>query len=242
MKVYVVLFHNRPCSHSSSRSYWHALIMETRHSLDSRISHSVDCSRPPTLPLVWSLYSYSSHLVIASYFSFLPSHFIYMERMLLLMSRKFDHVTPFLRELYVHWLHFPKRIVNKPAMLVFKCLTGLAPSHISPANFVVWLTPRVDSGRARRRQRNSSSHESVVQPSEVALSRSRLRMHGTSSVTSTSSSAVEVSLEKSCSRDATMLTYFELFSRSHRPTRLNSTKLFCWVESGDVIPLKTQLD
>jgi len=50
---------------------------------------------------------------------------------------------------------FPERIDFKLAVLVFKCLNGLAPSYISPANFIVCLTWRVDSGCARRRQRIS---------------------------------------------------------------------------------------
>jgi len=48
---------------------------------------------------------------------------------LIFLSRKFDHVTPLLREL--HWLPFPERINYKLALLVFKCLNGLAPPYLA---------------------------------------------------------------------------------------------------------------
>jgi len=48
---------------------------------------------------------------------------------LIFLSRKSDHVTPTLREL--HWLSFPERINYKLALLVFKCLNGLAPPYLA---------------------------------------------------------------------------------------------------------------
>lgn len=44
-------------------------------------------------------------------------------------TRKFDHITPVLRDL--HWLPVRQRIVFKTAMLVYKCLHGLAPSYLT---------------------------------------------------------------------------------------------------------------
>jgi len=44
-------------------------------------------------------------------------------------TRKFDHVTPILREL--HWLPVAQRIQYKTAMLVNKCLRGLAPPYLA---------------------------------------------------------------------------------------------------------------
>jgi len=41
---------------------------------------------------------------------------------LIFLLRKFDFVTPLIREL--HWLSFPERIYYKLALLVFKCLNG----------------------------------------------------------------------------------------------------------------------
>jgi len=48
---------------------------------------------------------------------------------LIFVSRKFDHVTPLLREF--HWRSFPERINCKLALLVFKCLNGLAPPYLA---------------------------------------------------------------------------------------------------------------
>ena len=44
-------------------------------------------------------------------------------------SRRFDHVTPLLREL--HWLRMSQRIDYKLAVLVYRCLNGLAPSYLA---------------------------------------------------------------------------------------------------------------
>jgi len=44
-------------------------------------------------------------------------------------SRRYDHVTPLLREL--HWLRMSQRIDYKLAVLVYRCLNGLAPSYLA---------------------------------------------------------------------------------------------------------------
>jgi len=44
-------------------------------------------------------------------------------------TRKFDHITPVLRDLY--WLPVRQRISFKLAMMVYKCLYGLAPSYLA---------------------------------------------------------------------------------------------------------------
>jgi len=44
-------------------------------------------------------------------------------------TRKFDHIKPVLREL--HWLPVRKRIVYKLAVMVYKCLHGLAPPYLA---------------------------------------------------------------------------------------------------------------
>jgi len=44
-------------------------------------------------------------------------------------ARKFDRITPVMREL--HWLPVRQRIKFKTAVLVFKCLHGLAPAYLS---------------------------------------------------------------------------------------------------------------
>ena len=57
-------------------------------------------------------------------------------------ARKFDHITPVMREL--HWLPVRQRIRFKTAVLVFKCLHGLAPgrSHLRSANACLLSVPR----------------------------------------------------------------------------------------------------
>jgi len=45
------------------------------------------------------------------------------------MSRKFDHITPVLRDL--HWLPVRRRITFKVATLVYKCLHGLVPPYLA---------------------------------------------------------------------------------------------------------------
>ena len=56
-------------------------------------------------------------------------------------SWRFDHITPFLRQL--HWLKVPERIDYKLALLVYKCLQGVAPSYLADdlcrsADFEAW--------------------------------------------------------------------------------------------------------
>ncbi len=68
---------------------------------------------------------------------------------LIYSSRKYDHVTPLLREL--HWLRVPERIDYKLAVLVFKCLNGLAPVYLA-TEFL-----RVADIDARRHLRSAST-------------------------------------------------------------------------------------
>ena len=58
-------------------------------------------------------------------------------------SSMFDHITPLLRQL--HWLKVPERIDYKLALLVYKCLQGVAPSYLA------------DDVEARHRLRSASS-------------------------------------------------------------------------------------
>jgi hypothetical protein len=64
-------------------------------------------------------------------------------------SRKYDHVTPLLREL--HWLKMSQRIDYKLAVLVFRCLNGLAPSYLAAD------LQRVADLDGRRRLRSAST-------------------------------------------------------------------------------------
>ena len=44
-------------------------------------------------------------------------------------ARKFEHITPLLREL--HWLRVPQRIDFKLGVLAFRCLHGMAPPYLA---------------------------------------------------------------------------------------------------------------
>ena len=48
---------------------------------------------------------------------------------LIYCAKKFDHATPYLREL--HWLPVRERITFKIMMYVFKCLAGTAPDYLT---------------------------------------------------------------------------------------------------------------
>jgi hypothetical protein len=48
---------------------------------------------------------------------------------LIFRARKFDHVTPLLRDL--HWLRVPERLDFRLAVLVYRCLHGTAPTYLS---------------------------------------------------------------------------------------------------------------
>ena len=73
---------------------------------------------------------------------------------LIFAARKFDHVTPLLHDL--HWLRFPERIEYKLAVLVYKCLNGLAPPYL--ANEL----RRVADVDSRRRLRSASTTQLIV--------------------------------------------------------------------------------
>jgi len=47
---------------------------------------------------------------------------------LIYQRRRFDHVTPLLRDL--HWLKVPERVAYKLAMTVYQCLHGMAPPYL----------------------------------------------------------------------------------------------------------------
>ena len=75
---------------------------------------------------------------------------------LVLSARKYDHVTLLLQEL--HWLRAPERIMFRLAVLVYRCLHGLAPSYLAAELHHV---SDVDS---RRRLRSASSAALIVRP------------------------------------------------------------------------------
>jgi len=76
-------------------------------------------------------------------------------------SRRYDHVTPLLREL--HWLRMSRRIDYKLAVLVYRCLNGLAPSYL--ANDLQCVAD-LD---ARRCLRSSSTSTLVVPVTRLSI-------------------------------------------------------------------------
>jgi len=81
-------------------------------------------------------------------------------------SSKYNHITPLLRQL--HWLKVPWRIDFKLAVLVYKCLHGLAPSYLADE-----LHHPADS-EFQKRLRSASSHELSVRRTRLVTS----RLHG----------------------------------------------------------------
>mgnify|MGYP001610128382 CR=1 FL=1 len=73
---------------------------------------------------------------------------------LVFSSRKYDRVTPLLRDL--HWLQVPQRVEYKLAVLIYRCLQGTAPSYLAAE---VHRVADVDS---RRRLRSASTCALVV--------------------------------------------------------------------------------
>jgi hypothetical protein len=75
-------------------------------------------------------------------------------------SRKYDHITPVLRDL--HWLRVPQRIQFKLAVLVYRCLHGMAPSYLAAG------LQRVADVGSRRRLRSASTTALVVPPTRLS--------------------------------------------------------------------------
>ena len=71
-------------------------------------------------------------------------------------ARKFDHVTPLLRDL--HWLRVPERIAFRLSVLVYRGLHGQAPAYISSD------IQRVADVESRRRLRSSSTAALLIRP------------------------------------------------------------------------------
>ena len=72
---------------------------------------------------------------------------------LIYRRRRFDHVTPLLRDL--HWLKAPERVAYKLAVTVYRCLHGTAPPYLCDG------LQRV-AELNRRRLRSSASNALVV--------------------------------------------------------------------------------
>ena len=75
------------------------------------------------------------------------------------LPSRYEHVTPMLQEL--HWLRSPERIDFKLAVLVYRCLHGLAPRYLSD------YIQRVANSN-RRRLRSSSSSQLVIRRTRLS--------------------------------------------------------------------------
>ena len=75
-------------------------------------------------------------------------------------SSRFDHITPLLRQL--HWLKVPERNDYKLALLVYKCLQGVAPSYLADD------LCRTADVEARHRLRSASSPSLVVRRTRLS--------------------------------------------------------------------------
>ena len=79
---------------------------------------------------------------------------------LIFLTSRFHHVTPLLRQL--HWLKAKERINFKLAVLVFKCLHGLAPRYLADE----LVRPGVIM--ARRRLRSASLPSLIVRRTRLS--------------------------------------------------------------------------
>jgi len=80
---------------------------------------------------------------------------------LITRTRKFDHITPILRDL--HWVQVHQRIKYKIAMLVNKCLRGLAPPYLAE------LCQQVVELAGRRHLRLAASGKLSVQRTATTI-------------------------------------------------------------------------
>ena len=120
-------------------------------------------------------------------------------------SSRFDHITPLLRQL--HWLKVPERTDYKLALLVYKCLQGVAPLYLADD------LCRTTDVEARHRLRSASSPSLVVRRKRLSTYGDRAFPVGASRVWNSLPHHVTSaqSLPVFCSRLKT-----HLFSRSFR--------------------------
>ena len=69
-------------------------------------------------------------------------------------ARKYDHITPVLRDL--HWLPLRQRITFKIATLMYQCLNGLAPPYLANDCIAISSMPN------RRQLRSATSGQLCI--------------------------------------------------------------------------------
>jgi hypothetical protein len=123
-------------------------------------------------------------------------------------SNSAEHVTPLLHDL--RWLRYSERIDYKLAVLVYRCLHGLAPSYLADDN------QRVSDIASRRQLRSASTANLVVPRFERSTLGGRAfpvaaaRVWNSISLLVTSSSSLAILKGR---------LKTELFTRSYHPVR-----------------------
>src|SRR6218665_3395291 len=83
--------------------------------------------------------------------------------------RKLDHISQYMRDV-LHWLPFPERISYRIASLVWRCLSGSAPSYMYLRER---CRPLISSCADRRTLRSSALINLVVQFARSATMQTR---------------------------------------------------------------------
>ena len=85
-------------------------------------------------------------------------------------ARRFEHTTPVLRDL--HWLPVRQRIKFKTAVLVYKCLHGMAPPYLTS-----YCTP-VSARTGRSNLRSATTGQFVVPRTRTVYGSRSFAVHG----------------------------------------------------------------
>jgi len=85
-------------------------------------------------------------------------------------ARRFEHMTPVLRDL--HWLPVRQRIKFKTAVLVYKCLHGMAPPYLTS-----YCTP-VSAQTGRSNLRSATTGQLVVPRTRTVYGSRSFAVHG----------------------------------------------------------------
>ena len=103
--------------------------------------------------------------------------------------RKYDHVTPLLREL--HWLRVPERITFRLATLAYRCQHNMAPHYLASSYIRRVASPLVND--CARHQRQTSSFRILhARQSAIVHSAARAWNTLTASVQSSESQSFDV--------------------------------------------------
>jgi len=136
--VSIIIWVNWLCISIINTPYWQACFF-------THLSFSIEC-------ITWCMHSSATVFFYGVSDSLLAKLQTIQNATVLVITgtRNFDHITPVLRDL--HWLPVRQRISFKLAMMVYKCLHGLAPSYLvdvcTPVSSIVgrWQLRSANSG------------------------------------------------------------------------------------------------